>query len=368
MRREFRRSYLAAVLAAISVLSLAGVDAYGADANTVATPSQVSLAQLTSSFSAFENNLATSGSVDLSSNAILKKQALTMSEATEQPNTTNWPSSSGTNCVNTATEPAILKTCLYGNLKSSKIVVLFGDSHMQQWLPDFSTIASQRGWKLVQMIRYSCGAALSVAGYASKNPTGASNCYAWRKLALQRIAQLHPYLIIFSGFAGDMPINATVAAQQERATDLTLINDVEGKVPSHVFSVVDNLGAQYGTRSVPMTAAQCLIRNSWVVKYDDKDNSTSMTDNPHVCYRVYNLTSYAVLDTPLSFRNALVQADVATGIATIDPRPWTCDVSSKFGVCPPAVNNSFIYFDINHLSMSFVRTLTSLVDRQLPLS
>lgn len=83
--------------------------------------------------------------------------------------------------------------CVYGDVKSDRRVVLFGDSHALQWGPAIIRLAEKRGWKLYTLLRAGCPIA---------NVATARNCSKWRGRSIHRIHRINPKHIIISTSTG----------------------------------------------------------------------------------------------------------------------------------------------------------------------
>ena len=77
--------------------------------------------------------------------------------------------------------------CRFGDVKSKKKVVLFGDSHAMQWGPGLIQLAKKRDWQVIALTRASCPAALVHIDYY---------CDTWRRNSLRRIRLMRPGLIV----------------------------------------------------------------------------------------------------------------------------------------------------------------------------
>jgi hypothetical protein len=54
---------------------------------------------------------------------------------------------------------ATLSQCEYGDRNSGTAVVLFGDSHAEHWFPAIESIANDKHWRLLTLLKSSCPAA-----------------------------------------------------------------------------------------------------------------------------------------------------------------------------------------------------------------
>jgi len=92
---------------------------------------------------------------------------------------------------------ARIQQCESGDKESRTPVVLFGDSHAEHWFPALKLIAIEKHWRLVTLLKSSCPVArVEVFSTAMKRPD--TECTLWREAALNRIAQIHPALVVIS--------------------------------------------------------------------------------------------------------------------------------------------------------------------------
>lgn len=90
--------------------------------------------------------------------------------------------------------------CVFGDQNSKTSVVLFGDSHAGEWFPAVNSIAKEKHWRLITLLKANCQiAARQVDSYGlAREPT----CEAWRREAMQRIATLRPFMVVLGESAG----------------------------------------------------------------------------------------------------------------------------------------------------------------------
>jgi hypothetical protein len=84
--------------------------------------------------------------------------------------------------------------CRFGDVKSKKKVVLFGDSHAMQWGPGLIELAKKKEWQVIALTRASCPAALVHIDYY---------CDTWRRNSLARIRRMRPGLVLAVSAAND---------------------------------------------------------------------------------------------------------------------------------------------------------------------
>jgi len=99
--------------------------------------------------------------------------------------------------------------CHLGATHSAHIVVVYGDSHAQEWLPALVYFAQKAGWQLVPVIRLGCAAIQWSSDPNAPGPApifGPPNlragridaCNKWHSWAMTEIAALHPQAIIYA--------------------------------------------------------------------------------------------------------------------------------------------------------------------------
>lgn len=108
-------------------------------------------------------------------------------------------SGSGRNCLIqfTDVEPV---ACTFGAAHSPKTVVLFGDSHADQWSTPLAQLASEQGFRLVTLLKASCAVA-DISAYSPRLRRDWPECTQWRHKAMAEIRRLQPDLVIVSQFS-----------------------------------------------------------------------------------------------------------------------------------------------------------------------
>ena len=217
--------------------------------------------------------------------------------------------------------------CVYGDPRAVRTVVLFGDSHMEQWQPAFDLAGKRDRWKVVVWTKSACPLAdlpVPLAGEGRRY----TECDTWRDQTVQRIIALAPDLVVTSQSDGDAMNHPD--EEYARSSVATV-----RRLRTAGLDVDYLLDDEHGSQDVPL----CL--------------SGSMDDATR-CGRPER--SY------LSPRRAYVVAALtAAGISTTDPAPWQCAEDT----CPPVVGNLLVYRDRTHLSATYVRWLTPMVQSLL---
>jgi peptidoglycan/LPS O-acetylase OafA/YrhL len=206
-------------------------------------------------------------------------------------------------------------------------VVLFGDSHAQQWQSPLIRIARQRGWSLTVMTKSGCPVA-AIASDGSDARFARPDCAEWRALSLKRMAdELHPSLVI-------------VASRENYVDDLAQ----QKAAWSETLTAVTRTGA-----------AVVHIRDTpWVGHSVPACISGSIDD--------WDACSFpragSVVTDPV---DALMVEGSVTGVEQVDLTEVLCPDDR----CPAVVDGVLVYRDESHLSDTYARSLTSVLGRAL---
>jgi len=104
-----------------------------------------------------------------------------------------------TNGCNLSLRETVAGPCAFGPGTNDTTIVLLGDSHAAQWFPALAKIADARGWRLVSWTKAACPAAtVTVMSREAGRPY--TECDTWRESTLERIASLHPTLVVIENF------------------------------------------------------------------------------------------------------------------------------------------------------------------------
>ena len=216
----------------------------------------------------------------------------------------------------TADSPTPKVTCVLGDVGSTHTMVLFGDSKAWQWIPALRTVATERHWKLIVFTKGDCPVEDFVA---STEPL--THCAQWRDQVFQRLATMHPALVIMSSYTREFVPQMSLTP---RALSMTI-----GRLRSDGSAVVWLEDTPYPGFDVP----DCL--------------SAHPTD-----VQLCSFTVASGLSTP-TVRDYLDREAQRAGATLIDPLAWMCTTK----VCPPVIANTVVYFDAVHISSTYARRL-----------
>jgi len=199
---------------------------------------------------------------------------------------------------------SISPICEFGNLSSSKTVVLYGDSHAVQWFPALEKLANEKGFKLITLTKSACPSIDVI-----RESVGAfkmSNCAAWRENAISRIKQAKPDLIILSSFEHFVPEGDPRNVNQWWADGSIRTYETLKSLSPKLIYILDT---PLPTRNIP----DCLVSTS-----ADKCLANSEIGLPQVA--------------PFEI---------------IEPKEWLCQA-----VCSAIVRGTVAYRDASHISVA----------------
>ena len=199
---------------------------------------------------------------------------------------------------------SISPLCEFGDLNSTKTVILYGDSHAVQWFPALQKLAEEKGFKLITLTKSACPSIDVV-----RESVGAfkmSNCTAWRENAIKRISAAKPDLIILSSFEHFIPAGDPGTVKQWWAEGSDRTYQILKPLTSKLIYVLDT---PLPDRNIP----NCLASTS-----ADKCIAGSKIGLPQV-------------------------AD----FEIINPAEWLCD-----GQCKAIVRGNVAYRDASHISVA----------------
>jgi hypothetical protein len=234
-------------------------------------------------------------------------------------------------------EETVSGRCVYGNPRSRRRVVIFGDSRAMQYFDPLEPVARNRSWRLVGLIKGNCVVAqVRFERY----------CDAWRENSLRRIERARPDLVIVG--------SATKGMYRVKRGSKQL-----GSVRSQPYLV---RGFAATLRRLKATGAKVLvIRDQSLAPFSPPVCLVDMQNTGFSFPGVgFDACSYrAASRAPRAFD---LRGARRARVRTIDPQPLFC----PGGLCSPVIGNTVVFRDTYHLSATYARTLTGWLARRLP--
>lgn len=221
------------------------------------------------------------------------------------------------------TQPA----CVFGDPAGRETVVLFGDSHMQQWQPAFIAAATEEHWRVVNWTKTACPPA-ELTVFSSVLNRNYTECDTWRAETLKRIAALKPNLVVVTGSEDLAPasVSPSTYARAMARTLRTLNQTTSAKVV--YFQDTPYPGSNM---------AGCVAAH--------------LTDAKLCNFPISRAYTY-----PARHRETADMAKKA-GAQVVDPAKWICIDQT----CPAIVGNLLVFRDQSHISVEFSTWLAPVI-------
>ncbi len=219
-----------------------------------------------------------------------------------------------------------VNVCVFGHLRSRRVVVLFGDSHAQMWLPALVPVAERDDLRLSLVWLPGCPAATVSVWDAGTHSINVA-CNAWRTSMVRLIKKLKPNLVLLASRTSDIPgpLNHPTTNAMWQAGLETTISEL--KTTRTKVAVVGDI-----TVFSPVPLPQCLAANPTSIQ-------TCSVNNPNGKTRQHFAAERA--------------AAVVEDVPYIDPQPWLCTTT-----CSPIVGRMAVYFDTFHVAATYAAYLS----------
>jgi hypothetical protein len=227
---------------------------------------------------------------------------------------------------------ATVRKCAFGNTASATSIAVFGDSHAAMWFPALDSAANQNGWKLYNWTKATCPP-IEIPIVSPVLGRNFSECDSWRQAVLQRIAQVHPAIVLLGVARHYTSIYGFTPYQQPWLTGMSqMISEISrlgsrvvviGAIPKPPFQVPHCLSAHLAD------AAKC-----------------AMVENTAVDLQGVLAEKAAVRSASGTYMDAL---------------PWFCANST----CGSIVGNIEIWRDDNHITATYSNFLGPAVAAEL---
>jgi hypothetical protein len=234
-------------------------------------------------------------------------------------------------CVS-ALGDARVRVCALGDRDAPTTVVLFGDSHAEQWLPALSEAGRSAGWQVVRLVKGSCPSA-SVMTMTQFEADGGRSCRSWRSAAVEWIREHRPDLVILSNLGRYDLIRAdgsVIRSEDERERRWRLgLADVLAQLPDPTTGLV--LG-----------------------------DTPNMLSDPVACLRQHreDMSACQVRRArAIDERHAGIEQAAAE--ATGDRYASLADSVCSYDPCPLVQGDTLVWRDMGHLTATFSRRVSS---------
>jgi peptidoglycan/LPS O-acetylase OafA/YrhL len=213
-------------------------------------------------------------------------------------------------CVASGGDSSSRRICRLGDPAGAKTLLIIGDSHAQMWMPTVLRMAQWDRWVVVPLVKIGC-----IPGRWNRSGT---RCGAWYRWAKRRAATLRPDVTLIVGsWAGTKTPDPDIRAVALLSNEMKRVSAsviVLGDAPHQRLNPVDCLLARDATMRTCTTRAT---------------------------------------DVNLRADDAIAAGTRASRVGFIDTRGWFC----AHLLCPLVVNQTIVWVDRGHISMTYARQL-----------
>ncbi len=230
------------------------------------------------------------------------------------------------------------KICPVGDKDATTTVVVFGDSHMGQWLKPLETLAKKHHVKLLPIEKAACVPAdVEPIFRGSKYP----ECGTFHTWALKQIKRIDPDGIILSGQISIRFVDPDTGKIASDAQGTKLFEAGAKRTLEKLHKITPNVTVISDQTNLPKDAETCL---------------GARTADMSTCAEPLNERSKK---RDAAWHKVAKQ----TGSRFVDMLPWLC----ADGECPLVIDGDIVYRDKHHLSTTYAEKLTPVLGKKLRL-
>ncbi|HWF36430.1 MAG TPA: acyltransferase family protein, partial [Solirubrobacteraceae bacterium] len=214
------------------------------------------------------------------------------------------------------------KPCFFGDVHAKTTIVLYGDSHADQWLPAFSALGHRHHWRILDLTKASCPPGFTGIYDLTLKRTY-TECDLWHQAALRRIAAVHPKLVVMSEAVSTGGLRGADGVWVNAAT--TAVGGLRGQGIATLFLSDTPRTKIEGPACVAAhlgDATQCELNQSYSYYFPAR-------------------------------RAAVMGAARAAGAHALDVNPLFCSQ----GKCMAVIGNFLVYRDSSHITATYARWL-----------
>lgn len=220
--------------------------------------------------------------------------------------------------------------CVFGRPNARTTVALFGDSHAAQWFTAIESIAKERKWRVLALTQGSCPI-INVLTVNLTTNVVYRNCDEWREAVFQRMKAEKVDVVFLTQYTGFFDVrtrNRVSPSVWESGLD-ELFTRLQSDGVTPVF---------FADNSDPDgSPVDCLASNR---------------NNIQRCTQDFADVVQPQIEAVMAAKTAQYKVSI------VWPSRWTCHE----GRCPMVTGDIMMYRDGNHLTDTFVRWLTPVVD------
>ncbi|TLM85740.1 acyltransferase family protein [Pseudarthrobacter sp. NamE5] len=234
-------------------------------------------------------------------------------------------------CISAKVDESDVRTCEYGIADSTSHVALVGDSHAKQWIPALEYIARSKGWRLTAYIHDACPFA---TGQLVREGVAYTACIEWNSKMLDALVN-------------DDRIKMVITSNYTKSAGIAGASD-------EVSAMAEAYRSSWGT----------LIQSGISVAVIRDTPAPARNIPDCVAANLGDLKKCAVPRSQAADDKGLAQVAAASGfegVKFIDLNDFICPAD----LCAPVIGEVLVYRDSDHLTATYVRSLTPRLEEPL---
>ena len=235
-----------------------------------------------------------------------------------------------------------LTTCSFGP-SDADTLILFGDSHAEQWLPALRQIADNGRWHVITLLKASCPTAM-VPVYNPRLEREEYECSTWRSKALSYIGTIRPSIVLVSNSSGYVKMSSF----QDGYAQLSIQQWQAG-----TYSTLQSLNA---------TAAETVLLRDTPRPDFDVPICLARTSRHPILFpaRTCDMPEQQALASPI-WEAEVAEAKRFNHVSTLDMTDSFCRADQ----CFPVLNGMVVFRDSNHMTSTFARSMAPALANEL---
>ena len=160
-----------------------------------------------------------------------------------------------------------LKTCSFGDLKATRTIVLYGDSHASHWFSAVEAFGEKNGY-LVYLVAKSACSPFDVITFNENLGHRYVECESWRAKAMAWIKGIKPDVVLVGNSPRKVPYNADTGQHIRGDEAYRILERAQEKMTRELASIANHVVLLNDTLLFPQHPLECLMDNHRTWKTD----------------------------------------------------------------------------------------------------
>ncbi len=231
--------------------------------------------------------------------------------------------------------------CVFGDPKSKRTILLWGDSRAAMWMPALSRIAEQNGYALAVVTKLGCPPLLGPTPWLAAESRPYVECVQFNDRVTELVNDvIKPRIVVLSG-----AVRGFAASDDGKVEPLGEGNADNTWTPDHDADEIWQTGLRRALESFDDDDAEVFVLGE--APYPTQDAGTCLAEHPDAVDECGVTPEIGVYDEHNAAERATAEDAGATYVSAL---PWLCDDD----LCPAVIDDHVVYRDSFHLNREFV--------------